>query len=731
MNRQRRRDFLRASAAAAAAVTWIKLPDLTAIHAQDNQTSNPNPAAYQVKPDNIIPAPSEPGRWPEFREALHNWRRSTRQDLKYDDLFYRRDEFAWVPGCFCCCFLMMYDESFYDHSSGRYVVESFLDRAVEQFGGFDGIVLWHAYPRIGLDHRNQFDFYRDMPGGLEGLKKAAEIFHSRGVKVFIDYNPWDTGTDREDKSDLDMLADFVKAIDADGIFLDTMNRGSSEFRARLDAARKGVVLESEGALPLENIHDHHMSWAQWFRDSVVPGILRNKWLERRHMQHQIDRCNRDHTAELHTAWMNGSGMMVWENVFGTWVGWNAHNRSILRAMLPIQRRYVKLFSSEAWTPLVQTEQPDIYAGLWETDDVRLWTLINRSERTVEGTLLHVEPVKEARYYDLIQGQEISSALQNGLVALKGRILPRAIGAFVCGTRAALGSDFTMFLAGMRKLCSYNDSGTEFPARKARLSTIVTTEKYERPTEGMVEIPPVTFDMNVVFRVRECGFYESQNDHLKGAGSHPLHHLIEFKRQASLCRYAIDVAPVTNSQYEEFLRDAGYMPRDRRNFLKHWIDNAPAPGQQDHPVVYVDLDDARAYAAWAGKRLPTEDEWQYAAQGPQGLLYPWGNEFQPDRCNDGRTHGTTPVRAFAAGRSPFGCYDMCGNVWHWTESERSDGRTRFCIIKGGSYYKAEGSGWYMDGGPQPCNFAAKMLLMWPGLDRCATIGFRCVVDLTPG
>jgi hypothetical protein len=62
---------------------------------------------------------------------------------------------------------------------------------------------------------------------------------------------------------------------------------------------------------------------------------------------------------------------------------------------------------------------------------------------------------------------------------------------------------------------------------------------------------------------------------------------------------------------------------------------------------------------------------------------------------------------------------------WTESERTDGRTRFCLIRGGSYYLAQGSHWYMDGGPQPADCAAKFLRMWPGLDRCATIGVRCV------
>ena len=156
----------------------------------------------------------------------------------------------------------------------------------------------------------------------------------------------------------------------------------------------GVVLESEIALPLERVADHHLSWAQWFGDSEVPGVLRNKWFERRHLQHQIKRWDRDHSGELHTAWMNGSGMMIWENVFGTWVGWNARDRSILRALLPIQRRFADVFTGEKWTPLVPTEQPDVYASEWGDDNLRLWTLVNRSEKRIDGDLLKVSAAGE-------------------------------------------------------------------------------------------------------------------------------------------------------------------------------------------------------------------------------------------------------------------------------------------------------------------------------------------------
>ncbi len=728
MKTWQRRDLLKTSLAAGA---LISLDGLLVLAADLGITTQPQPAGGD-HPEwinfqkTLIGAPDDPTAWPAFRQALKEWRDAIRQQLNYDDALYRRPDFQWVPACFSCCFLMVCDERFYDQKNGRFAVDDFLDHGLREFGGHDAVVLWHAYPRIGLDPRNQFDFYRDLPGGLAGLRKVSQRFHEHHTRVFIDYNPWDTGTRREPVSDLDALRDLVQTIAADGIFLDTMDRGAGEFRAKLDAVRPGVALEGEGALPLENLHNHHLSWAQWFRDSRVPGILRNKWVERRHLLHQINRWDRDHTAELHTAWMNGTGMMVWENVFGSWVGWCARDRSLLRAMLPIQRRYAGLFSGEGWTPWIPVAAEGVYAHLWEGRGLRLWTLVNRQsslDQPGSTFTLTVNPIPGVRYYDLVTGREADTGEQDGQLLLKGTLQPRGIGAFIAGSAPALGADFPAFLQAQAALNARADFGTQFPALSTQLkpSSTITAQKKDQPRPGMAVIGPADFHQVVEMRIRECGFYESQNEVGRRL---QLHQPIIFKSDVRLPRYAIDLAPVTNSDYAEFLTASGYQPKHRENFLKHWHAGVPPAGQETHPVVYVGLEDARAFAAWAGKRLPSEAEWQYAAQGPHGLAYPWGNEMKPGCCNQGETGGTTPAKAFPNGRSPFGCYDFCGNVWEWTESERTDGHTRFCMLKGGSYYQAKGSDWYMDGGPQPNRFSAKFLLMWPGLDRCATIGFRC-------
>ncbi len=684
--------------------------------------------APRYMPD-IIKTPDHPDEWPEFRNLLNTWRKDTKQTLGYDGSLYDRPEFNWVSSAFNCYFLMMYDELFYNWKEGKYTVEKFISVSEKDFGRLDIVVLWHAYPRIGLDDRNQFDFYREMPGGLSELKKISAQFHRRGIKVYINYNPWDKGTRRENASDIEALTNIIKEIDADGIFLDTMAWGAKEFREKLDRVRPGVVLESELALPVENVFDHHMSWAQWFYDSKAPGILRNKWFERRHIQHGISRWERDRTKELHTAWMNGSGIMIWENVFGQWVGWNERDKWILRAMSPIQKRYSRLFSGEGWIPMDGgNPEQNVFANLWYDNEIRLWTIVNRSGNTLEGDILQISINAGDSYFDLIQGKEIQAREIQEKAVLSGKITPRGIACIIAGTKDSLGVDFQEFLSAQAKIHKTQSSNTVFPEIQAKPVPVASTKRTKNPLKGMVEIPAFKGSLEVVFRVREVGFYSSIDSSFANIGAPALHHTKTFTTAANLSSFLIDETPVTNSQYHQFLKATGYAPKVAQNFLKHWPDGKIPVGKEDHPVVYVDLNDARAYAAWAGKRLPTEHEWQFAGQGTKNNKYPWGEKLENGFCNAGESGDTTAVKAYPNGKSVFGCYDLCGNVWELTESEHIDGRNRFCILKGGSFYKAKGSDWYFDGGPQSLNFAAKQLLIYPGIDRCSTIGFRCAADL---
>jgi len=135
-------------------------------------------------------------------------------------------------------------------------------------------------------------------------------------------------------------------------------------------------------------------------------------------------------------------------------------------------------------------------------------------------------------------------------------------------------------------------------------------------------------------------------------------------------YYLAKTPVTNAQYAAFVQATGHEPPE------HWKQKKPPSGKQEHPVVNVRWHDAVAYCQWLTEksirtyRLPTEAEWEKAARGTDGRIYPWGNQWDEKLCNtsEGGKGGTTPVGAYPDGASPYGLLDMAGNVWEWCATQ---------------------------------------------------------------
>ncbi len=587
----------------------------------------------------IFAAPDDPADRPAWRDALHRWRDGHAPART----FYP----AWTGSCFAVGVAWLWDELLYDARRGVFTPERFLDHGVREFGGYDAVVLWHAYPVIGLDRRDQFAFYRDVPG-IAGLVAA---LRNRGVRVMVDYNPWDTAGGPHAGA----LAALVRDLGADGVFLDTLREGDEALRDTLGAR---VALESESAVSLAAVAGHAMSWAQWFGDSATPGVLRTTWYERGHVLHHTRRWHRDHSAELHSAWMNGCGVLVWENVFGSWVGWNARDRALLRAMLPVQRRFAELFRTGEWTPLVDEAEPFLPASRWTGGDVTLWTVANRSGRAYEGPLLGIDPGVPC--HDAVTGARLGDGTH-------GRIPARGVAAVVTRTGGA---------------ASRWSDVTAFPAR--HLMRTPAPVAYAEPS-AMVRVPGGPRDLTVTYRVRECGF-DGGAPYVDAWKPLPpdLHAIRTVRRHVDLRAVAVDPREVTNAEYAAFVRVTGYSPRHPECFLDPGRDTRP-----EAAVTRVDLDDARAYAAWAGLRLPTEHEWQAAA----------------------------------ATGGPWTC-----TTWNWTESEHTDGRTRFVLLKGGTPVAVTGSEWYADDGVRAPEHTVKLLRTHPALERSPVVGFRCAADL---
>jgi formylglycine-generating enzyme required for sulfatase activity len=202
-------------------------------------------------------------------------------------------------------------------------------------------------------------------------------------------------------------------------------------------------------------------------------------------------------------------------------------------------------------------------------------------------------------------------------------------------------------------------------------------------------------------------------------------------EAETKAFWIDKYEVTNLQYKQFIYATN------RKSPKHFRSRTYPEGKVDHPVVFVSWYDAYDYCKWAGKRLPTDIEWEKAARGTDGRDYPWGDDFDVNKVNSPvrweslhMQGDTTPVGAFEGGKSPYGLYDMSGNVWEWTDSWYTQyPGNQWPSENYGELYKVLKGGSWWDCSFYQCGVSA------PSFNRSyfkqniknSSFGFRCAKD----
>ena len=664
----------------------------------------------------------------DWRRGLAEWRAEHLLRIGYDDAQYRRPETRWAQANFVHTVVMVEDRLFYDPDAQRYTVDRYLDELEARIGRVDSALLWQVYPNIGIDDRNHFDLLRDLPGGTAGLAGAVADFHRRGVRVFLATAPWDNGTRAEPGPHWTALAELLADSGADGINGDTYHGVPTAFLNACAAHDHPVVAQPEN---MAHAGDHALAWnvQSWLKrvpTGPIPSVPKLKWLEPRHIQNIENRWSSQRTNDLQHAFFAGLGYNAWENVFGTVNRFTPRDAETLRRVARIQRRFAALLVAPDWEPYAATLQPDLYGSRWPGERETLWTLVNRNEYPLAGEAIGVPHRVGARYFDLWAGCALTPRIVGDRALLSLPFEGHGFGAVLAVDGDAVPDDLAAFLAD--SAAATGPLGTLSATWRALPQAIVpvapTARRADAPA-GMVAIPAGEFDF-VVQGIEIEGFTQEGLDVQYPWEPSPRR---RHRHRMAVAAFHIDRHPVTNADYARFLADSGYRPADPANFLRHWIDGAPPPGAGDRPVTWVGIEDARAYAAWAGKRLPREWEWQYAAQGTDGRRYPWGGAWDaaavPPVATGRAFPDLSPVGCHPRGASPFGVEDLVGTIWQWTDEFRDD-RTRAAVLRGGSPYQPQTSHWYFPQG-YALDQHGKYLLMAPCRDRSAGIGFRCVVD----
>ena len=707
----------------------------------------------------------------------------------FDNSLFKRNDLAWINKAYVMHLMMGWDNQFYDDQRGGFQLTDFIKRGKNLFGGDDVVCIWPTWPTLGVDQRNQFDLYRDLPGGLKKIRAIADSAHAHGAKFFIAYNPWDESTRSE--GHLQGLAYLIKETSADGVVLDTKGESSRELQDAADKVRAGVVMYSEGmAVPkdMQGIISGRVHNALYY----PPMLNLNKFIRPDFAIFRVAEVFKEPIQrEYAVAFFNGYGTEINQFAPGH-PEWEEEQYRYLGKTTRILRENTSLFTAD-YTPLIATVRDSLWVNAWSSKDKTIYTIFSLKAEGFHGPLFEIENAEASRWIDVWKHEEVQLKKQGdktyAIVNIDG-FDARDLGTnnegnvsgiirFMPTLHVQIVSDV---LSGQYKPGSiikvwkgnpsYEKQPVIIPAsdkNQFSFSLLKTMGRYEGKIvvqafqhdelidEQILILKPGTARLvsestrtlvvsklpagMVMIPTGKFKVHYTQGDEFI---PYPKDHLNEV---VSMPAFAMDRSPVTNADYKRFLSASGYQPADTANFLKHWINKQIPQGEVNFPVVYVSHEDANAYATWAGKRLPTELEWQYAAQTPSQNEWPWkqrkpvtrketyvtetltvknieGIDAKNANLGDGKLY---PVGKYKKGVNPYGLYDLVGCVWQLTNDVYENGSYRYIMMKGGSYFKPSSSWWYVQGGPRELHYRQFLLRVSQGFERNATVGFRCVAD----
>jgi formylglycine-generating enzyme required for sulfatase activity len=729
------------------------------------------------------------GKWQEGLRKIFQERML--YDVKsFNDSLYHRKDLEWIRKAYVIHLLMSWDRQFYDNRDNRYHVLDFLRKGKPLYGGDDVVGIWPTWPSLGIDQRNQFDLFRDLPGGLARIREIADSFHTMNSNLFICYNPWDESTRGE--GHLSGLADILRETNTDGAVLDTRGASSRELQAAADSVKPGIIMYPEGmAVPrdMQGVVAGRVHNAIYY----PPMLNLNKFIKPEFAIFRVTELAREPIRrEFSVAFFNGYGTEI--NMFSPGIPANVDDEyRYLGQTTRILRESSSNFTAKAYTPLLDTKRDSIWVNEWPAASKTIYTIYSIIPQGFEGPLFKAASGSHFHFVDIWHHRELSPVQRDGesiipvqtdafnaswlgsnnegavdCIAQFPLLLYCHLSGDVLNFAAEKGSQVRLwagnpsygnvpviFTPGRHtvQLSSLFDryegkfviqlfEGDEIidervveikPGTPRLISVTGSTSRYKKAPDGMVRIPAGNFK-----------FHGTQGDDFI---SYPDYNEDSLYTMTS---FYMDKFPVTNGEFKKFMEASDYRPSDTANFLKHWINGHIPAGQENFPVVYISYEDAKAYAAWAGKRLPTETEWQYAAQTAALNEWPWKQKkpvkwvvqevtntltvkkpegIDSALCNlgDGKPY---PVGKYKPGANPYGLQDLVGCVWQLTHDEYQSGSYRYILMKGGSFFNPSSSWWYVQGGPRPLHYRQFLLRISQGFERNATVGFRCVADAAP-
>ncbi|MBE0652880.1 MAG: sulfatase-modifying factor protein, partial [Bacteroidales bacterium] len=328
----------------------------------------------------------------------------------FNDSLYKRDDLSWIRNQYFMVLQTAWDHEFYDQSNGGYQFDKFLDKCDRLCGKLDVYGLWPTWPTLGLDQRNQWDLYEDLPGGLAKLNELSQYAHEKGTAFFISYNPWDESTRKENH--YKGMARLIKAIDADGVVLDTRGKSSWELQHAADSVKPGVIMYSEGMAITKDmpgiisgrVHDAIF---------MPPPLNLNKLIRPDFAIFRVCQLSQGEISrEVNISLFNGYGVEL--NTFAPGRPyWIEDELTHLGKALMILRENTSAFNSFEWTPLIPTLEDFIWVNRFPAKNKTIYTVYNMKPQGYTGALFIAPPKKNSHFVSLWHHDELTPQTVDG------------------------------------------------------------------------------------------------------------------------------------------------------------------------------------------------------------------------------------------------------------------------------------------------------------------------------
>eukprot|EP01084_Bolivina_argentea_P186940 322125_1 len=709
-----------------------------------------------------IKGPSTPSDWNNWYLSNIKFRNEQLSSVNYNASIYNVPELQWIQNAYILPQMYPFDKYFYNKTTQSYTIDKWLSYVNNQYGGVDGILYWATYTNIGIDDRNQQQMYYSLPGGVQTLINITNYLHKQNIKIIYPYNPWDTGTNYSGYPEYQSMVSFLNQVNGDGLFGDCMNYIPQQFYTySVNTYNRPIAMypEQGGSFPINTINYDTMDFAEWDVTGKNPLLSMWKWLEPRHQSNFYYATKGYDTNGLQTVFFNAIGYSTTQGLFWCYqkiVPRDAQQikiiSSILRYFGAPNRRIVQSIDMKPFIPIfpIQNVYENVFANQFSIDQDTLFLIINRGQQNMNNVVINFNNtwntnVDKLHIYDCYYGKELSfnfNSVQN-IINLTFNIEANGYGAIYATLNTTnIDTKLETFLNSMKSittlpLLSYSN---EYYHLQQKMVDFGETKLYsEAPDNNMVTIPFGIFYFNV--SGVEIEGSSGPNNCVDVQYDFEMNSVRSHHQYMTINKFFIDKYTVTCQEYQLYLNQSKYRPKNKYNYLKNWkydinTDTYTYPnGYSNKPVTYIGIEEARLYCRFYGKRLPHSFEWQYAAQGNTTYLYPWGNEANaginyPQTQHGRNIPGAANVDEFVPkGDSIFGVSDLIGNVWQYTD-QFDDEHTSYAVLRGSSNYypitTPEIINWYFPNATQ-LNQEGRYFLMDNSWERAGTLGFRCVAD----